>query len=65
MSKNHPLVQVVSGDEAVRVLTATLTGFDVGHLALYDGTCPYVVPVNHTALYLKADDWQVSAQIAY
>jgi nitroimidazol reductase NimA-like FMN-containing flavoprotein (pyridoxamine 5'-phosphate oxidase superfamily) len=32
----------------LRVLSATLRKYDVGHLALYDGAFPYVVPVNHT-----------------
>jgi nitroimidazol reductase NimA-like FMN-containing flavoprotein (pyridoxamine 5'-phosphate oxidase superfamily) len=48
MSKHYPLAQVITGGEALRVLSATLRKYDVGHLALYDGAFPYVVPVNHT-----------------
>ena len=48
MSKSYPVEKVVSGEESLGVMTATLRRFHVGHLALSDGAFPYVIPVNHT-----------------
>jgi nitroimidazol reductase NimA-like FMN-containing flavoprotein (pyridoxamine 5'-phosphate oxidase superfamily) len=48
MSQIYPIERVIDGTEALEVMTATLIKYSVGHLGLFDGSFPYVVPVNHT-----------------